>query len=50
MIVRFLLVFWLVGLAATQAQVPSPDTLGSVIILKFTPLALFDLDLSLIHI
>jgi len=28
----------------SYAQIPKPDTLGSVIILKITPLALFDLD------
>lgn len=28
----------------SYAQIPKPDTLGSIIILKITPLALFDLD------
>jgi hypothetical protein len=31
-------------LVSARGQVPDLDTLGSVIILKFTPLALFDLD------
>lgn len=30
--------------AVSYAQIPKPDTLGSIIILKITPLALFDLD------
>ena len=42
--VRFILGLFLGFLAAAHAQVPPPDTLGSVIILKLTPLALFDLD------
>ncbi|MPR32226.1 DUF3575 domain-containing protein [Salmonirosea aquatica] len=37
-------VLFVCSLASAYAQVPSPDTLGSVIILKVTPLALFDLD------
>ena len=32
------------SLTTVQAQIPPPDTLGSVIILKIAPLALFDLD------
>ena len=37
-------VFLLYSLTTAQAQIPPPDTLGSVIILKIAPLALFDLD------
>jgi hypothetical protein len=42
--VIFLGVLFVCSLRVIQAQIPPPDTLGSVIILKITPLALFDLD------
>lgn len=40
----WLLIGWVLLGTVAQAQIPRPDTLGSIIILKITPLALFDLD------
>lgn len=37
-------VLWVCSLTMVRAQIPPPDTLGSVVILKIAPLTLFDLD------